>query len=122
MWDGMDRRRFPRIQHPCKIKIKNKDSSEIISTVTENIGCGGICVILGKDLGLFSPAEVEVDLENGVGWIKCSGVVVWVVKREDAATKKTELFDTGIEFNNLKEEDHQRVEKMVNGILAKTED
>ena len=118
----MDRRRFPRIEHPCKIKIEKKDSKEAISTHTENIGCGGICVMLEKDLGLFAPVEVEVDLENGLGWIKGSGTVAWVVKKEDAAIKKDGIFDTGIEFNNLKEEDHQRIEKIVNEFLAKKKD
>jgi len=119
MWSGMDRRRFPRIEHPCKIKVKRKDSNEMIEAVTENIGCGGICVMLDKDIGLFSVVEVELNLENGLGWIKCNGAVVWVVKKDEAGDKNSGVFDTGIEFSDLNEECRQRIEKMVNGILAK---
>jgi c-di-GMP-binding flagellar brake protein YcgR len=99
--------------------LKKAGSKEIISAYTENIGCGGICVILEKDIGLFSPVNVELDLENGLGWINSDATVVWVVKRDEKGEEKSGVFDTGIEFNNLKEEDRQRIEKMINNILVK---
>lgn len=119
MWDGMDRRRFPRVQHPCKIKLKRSGGTKIINTFTENIGCGGVCVLLKEDLGLFSPVKLDIDIEDSLGWFSSQGTIVWVVKREGETKDKEVIFDTGIEFNNLGEEYRLRVEKMVNRILAK---
>lgn len=122
MWNGMDRRRFPRIEHPCKIRVKKKDSNEVIDAITENIGCGGICVLLDKDIGLFSAVEVEVNLEDGSEWIKCNGVVVWVVKRDETTDKLGGVFDTGIEFSDLAEEARQKIEKIVDKVLKDQKD
>jgi hypothetical protein len=118
-WEGVNRRGFPRVNYPCVVKIRRKGSAEAFHTKTENIGCGGVCVILPKNIGLFSPAEMEVDLENGQGRIVCDGTVVWVVRRSEINKDSPNFFDTGIEFVNLKEEDSARIDKIVKECLQK---
>ncbi|MFC1576458.1 PilZ domain-containing protein [Candidatus Omnitrophota bacterium] len=114
MWNGIDRRKFPRIRHKCIIKITRAESSKTIATYTENIGVGGICVILKDDLGLFQGVNLELDLENGsTKQLKCSGTVVWVVKKHDVVDKKKPLYDIGIEFVDLDDEGRERLFKII---------
>ncbi|MBL7156807.1 MAG: PilZ domain-containing protein [Candidatus Omnitrophica bacterium] len=102
------------MSYKCLIYIGKKESGKAISTHTENIGAGGICVILDEDLGLFQGVDLEVDLENGVPInIKCSGTVVWVVKKRDIKGKAALHYDTGIEFVDLNEESKNRITKIV---------
>ncbi len=76
MWSGINRRKFPRANYKCSIAITKKDSSKSISTHTENIGVGGICVIIKEDLGLFQGVNLELFLEDNETPIKSAATVV----------------------------------------------
>jgi len=119
MWSGMDRRKFPRANYPCLVIIRrDHERQEAILTHTENLGIGGICVILKKDLGLFSPVNLEIDLMDMQPHIKCEGKITWVVKRSAEEDKKPSFFDTGIEFVTLKDKERKRVNLIVNRLLG----
>lgn len=120
-WEmGTDRRRFPRANFSCIVRIRHKGSVEAFQTTTENIGCGGVCVILPKGLSVFSPVEIELDIENGLGRIISDGRIVWVVHKSEISQSARESFDTGIEFVELKEKDRLRIEKIVEECLKKS--
>jgi len=110
MWQGVDKRRFPRAEYPCEVILIKKGENEKISTHTENIGTGGVCVILKKGMGRFYFVELTIYLRDGQPPIKCDGRVVWAIKSR-------EQFDTGIEFINIKEKDVRRIEKVVEECL-----
>lgn len=113
-WTGLDRRRFPRAQCPCLVTIRKEDAKhDAILTHTENVGIGGICVILKQSMKMFSPVELELDLLDFKEPLKCQGKVVWCVKRRTEESQKPLFYDTGIEFNSLSEEERQRVEGML---------
>lgn len=114
MWAGINRRKFPRANYPCKITVKKKDHPDSISSHTENLGVGGICVMLAKDLGIFAPVELQLDLLDGKPAIECEGTIVWIVAKKDQDT----TFDTGIEFTNLKRKDAERINIIVEKVLA----
>ncbi|MDP2912595.1 MAG: PilZ domain-containing protein [Candidatus Omnitrophota bacterium] len=117
MWNGINRRKFPRASYKCLIAIKKRLTSKTISTHTENIGAGGICVIIKDDLGLFQGVDVELYLEDSAPPIRCGGTIVWVVKKSDAKHKGVHLYDTGIEFIDIRPEDRDRVSEVVEDIL-----
>lgn len=117
MWNGINRRKFPRANYKCLIAIKKRLTSKTISTQTENIGAGGICVIIKEDLGLFQGVDVELFLDETKPPIKCGGTVVWVVKKSEPKHKGSYLFDTGIEFIDIRPEDRDRVSEVVEDIL-----
>jgi len=120
MWNGINRRKFPRVHYGCLICMRKKGSAKTISTRTENLGAGGLCVIIKDDLGLFQGVELELDLEDGTAAnIKCSGTVVWVVKKMGGKEKGAVYYDTGIEFVDAKENDRNRLSKIVEGQLKK---
>jgi c-di-GMP-binding flagellar brake protein YcgR len=110
MWQGVNRREFPRADYPCKIVVFQKGKKDSFTTHTENIGAGGVCVILEKQLEKFSPVELSLYLEDGQEPIECDARVVWVVKRE-------RLFDLGVEFLDIKGKDVLRIERIVQECL-----
>ncbi|MCM8770891.1 MAG: PilZ domain-containing protein [Candidatus Omnitrophica bacterium] len=119
MWQGIDRRRFPRAHYRCKIIVVRKRRKERLVTYTENIGLGGVCVILDRELDKFSEAELMIYLEDGQPPLDCLGRVVWVIKRGSPDPNKPDAFDTGIEFLSLKDKDKLRIERIVQECLLK---
>ncbi|MFH1854235.1 MAG: PilZ domain-containing protein [Candidatus Omnitrophota bacterium] len=115
MWSGINRRKFPRANYPCIITVKRKDQSDSISTTTENIGVGGICVMLPKDLGIFAPVEIQLDILDSQPLIKCDGAIVWIVAKK---TDEDKIYDTGIEFTNLQRKDTMRINDVVEKVLS----
>lgn len=116
MWSGLNRRRFPRAEYKCRINIKRRHlPSKVIPTHTENIGIGGVCVILKEDVRIFHDVRLEIFLKNGKDPFSCGGSVVWVVKRTSSRGKVG--YDTGIEFAGLKEAEMARILSLVDKII-----
>ncbi|NQV04064.1 MAG: PilZ domain-containing protein [Candidatus Omnitrophica bacterium] len=118
MWGGINRRKFPRAEYPCKITLRTKNHPDTIVSQTENIGIGGICIILPRDLGIFAPVEIQLDILDGQPVIACDGTIVWLVKSKK---ERNANYDTGIEFTNIKSEDEARVAFIVDRILERTD-
>ena len=119
MWNGINRRKFPRANYKCIITIKKRLTSKTISTQTENIGAGGICVMIKEDLGLFQGVDLEITLDDGITPIKCGGTIVWVVKKSEPKQKGVYLYDTGVEFIDIRPEDRDRINAVVDKLLSK---
>ena len=119
MWNGINRRKFPRASYKCLIAIRKRLTSKVISTMTENIGAGGICVVIKEDLGLFQGVDLELYINDSHPPIKCGGTVVWVVKKSSPKQKGVYLYDTGIEFIDIRPEDREKLFLLVEEILKK---
>lgn len=119
MWSGINRRKFPRANYKCLIDIKKRGSSKSISTHTENIGIGGICVIIKDNLGLFQGVNLEIFLEDEKTPIRCAGTAVWIVKKRPEKKEDSYSYDTGIEFVDLDDNQRERIAKIVDYILKK---
>ena len=117
-WDGLNRRKFPRANYPCLIIIRhNRVGPEAILTHTENIGIGGVCIILKRSIKLFTPVELEIDLLDTSSHIKCEAKVVWSVQRHSSEETKPSFFDTGVEFTNVSAKDQQRINEVVGRLM-----
>ncbi|MDD4909068.1 MAG: PilZ domain-containing protein [Candidatus Omnitrophica bacterium] len=112
MWQGVDKREFPRVNYPCKIVVTQQQGAPF-NTKTENIGVGGVCVILEKGFERFTEVSLEIFINNGLTPIKCEGKIMWVIKKTSARPLKSEQFDTGIEFTGLSGADKARIEGIV---------
>ena len=119
MWNGINRRKFPRANYRCIITIKKRLTAKTISTQTENIGAGGICVMIKEDLGLFQGVDLELILEDAATPVRCGGTIVWVVRKNEPKRKGSHLYDTGIEFIDIRPEDRDRISEIVEMILNK---
>ena len=122
-WDGINRRKFPRVNYPCLVVMRHDGSlgNDVILTHTDNVGIGGICVTLKKNVRLFSPVELELDLLDLGNHIKCNGKVVWNIQRRIDAAKKPSFYDVGIEFEDITPEDHERLIKVVRHLVRENQ-
>lgn len=110
-WEGSDRRQFSRVMYPCMVKIISHDGPmEAILTHTENIGQGGLCIIIKKDIKLFAPVTMEVDLLDTGDHIRPKGKVVWNVRRKSGEEIKPLFYSIGIEFTQMSQADHDHLE------------
>jgi len=111
VWQGINQRRFPRAKCQCKVRLKQHNQTFTIAAVTENVGLGGVCVLLERGLDIFSPVDLELNLEDGKAPVKTQGTIVWVVRRREL--KKGACFDTGVEFAELSPEDKSRLDSVI---------
>jgi len=110
-WDGLNRRKFPRVFFPCLIKVR--DSKELLLTHTENISVGGVQLILKTKLNKNASADVEIDLMDGGAPMVCQGKVAWVEQRKESEIIKPLFYDVGIEFVNVSSQDGKRLDAIV---------
>lgn len=123
-WDGLNRRRFPRVIYPCLVVIQNTDGGEkeVILTHTENIGIGGVCLILKQDIKMFTVVELELDLLDLGNHIKCRGKVVWNVRRKSDAPNKPLFYDIGLEFIDVDDNEQERLERIIQRLVKNVEE
>ena len=116
--DAANRRKFPRIMFPCLVVVRmTQDNQEVILTHTENIGVGGVCVAFKRNLKMFTPIDLEIDLLDASDAIKCKGKVVWSIHRTALGDEKPHYYDVGIEFQEIAGHDLSRIQ----GAVAKME-
>ena len=120
-WDGNNRRQFPRILYPCLVKLTSGGGSQhdAFLTHTENIGVGGICIIVKKELPLSAPVQVEVDLLDNIEHLFAKGKVAWAVRRTSGEALKPLFYDVGIEFEGLSDKDKARLDVTIARFIQK---
>jgi c-di-GMP-binding flagellar brake protein YcgR len=117
-WDGKEKRRFVRACFPCKIII-TKPEEQVIKTHTEDIGAGGVRVVIEKRLDISCLVGLEIYF--GLESVKCEGRVVWVLDKRDPVSDASVMFDTGIEFYNISEDDRKVIDNFVNAVISAQE-
>ena len=119
MWDGFDKRKFPRLKLRCEILIEPPEpGTPPILATTENVGEGGVCLIQDKPLERFSRCQLRIELEKNIPKIECAGKVIWIIPRREPLGQKTR-YDTGIEFQEIKPEDREKIRSFIQAILPK---
>ena len=104
-WEGLNRRKFPRVNFPCLVIVRqNQDAQD---------------VILKKNLKMFTPIELELDLVDGDNHVKCKGKVVWSIRRKSDEPVKPFFYDVGIEFIDIEVHDHTRIQKTLQRLVKK---
>ena len=120
-WDGLNRRKFPRLRYPCLLTVRENETQETLLTHTENIGLGGVCVILKRNLKIFSEVKLEIDLLDFGDHVCCPGKIVWNVRRRSDIEKKPLFYDIGIEFSSITDSDKKHLQTVVKNLLKKNE-
>jgi len=120
IWEGMDRRKFPRVMYPCMVKVISSDGIQPqILTHTENMGQGGLCVTLKNEINLFTLVELEVDLLGIEEHIFPKGKVVWNVRRKSIEKIKPMFYDIGFEFTEISKRDHDCLRETLQLLINK---
>lgn len=113
-WGGYEKRRFVRGDFFCKIIISTPKQRELISH-TENIAEGGVRVILEEELEVNSMVDLEIYISKMP--IVGRGRVAWVVPEKNPITGEALLYDTGIEFFGISDEDRLVIKNIVDAIV-----
>lgn len=116
-WGGIEKRRFVRANFPCIIIIYTPKQHSI-STHTENIGAGGVRVIIEEKLEINDVVGLEIFLYKEKQPIECKGKVVWVVEKESLYRKNLIFCDIGIEFYSIKEGDKGIIKNLIETIVV----
>jgi len=103
-----ERRRFIRVNCPCKVLLHNPE--RVIGTQTENISAGGVRVILREPIKEQEIVGLEIFLTAEP--VKCRGRVVWVIEYKST-------FDTGIEFYEIGDQDRAFVAEFISRLVIK---
>ena len=117
MWEGINKRKFPRVTFKCLVRLSGDGREAVFDTFTENIGGGGVCVVIRKEIGLFKTVKIELYLPGEGGPVSCNGEIVWAVKRRLPGSPDIFDYDTGIEFTDISDEDKARVAGIVDDII-----
>ncbi len=107
-----ERRRFKRAKFPCRIYILTAPL-HIIKCNTENIGAGGIRVLIDENLPVGSNVGLKLYLLKEP--IECKGKVVWLVERNN--NKGEAKFDIGIEFHQISQKDRENIDIFVKSLM-----
>ncbi len=119
-WEGIDRRKFPRVMYPCMVKtISSQGIQQQILSHTDNIGQGGFCVTLKSEIKLFTPVELEIDLLGIDEHIYPKGKVVWNVRRKSIEKIKPMFYDIGIEFTEISKRDEECLRETLQLLISK---
>ena len=65
MWDGFNKRKFPRLHLTCEVVVYPQGRERAIKTITENVGMGGLCLMLDEPLERFDRCKVTLELKDG---------------------------------------------------------
>jgi len=117
-WDGRERRRAIRVKFPYTIII-NTSGGDVVFTYTEDIGANGVKVVIRQRLEVNSPLELKIYIEEEP--LLCKGRVAWVRERESRYLEGTVLFDTGIEFSQIGEEERALIKSCTEALAKKNQ-
>ena len=113
----IDNRKFPRADIPCKVSTIFAERLLVFASHTENMGVGGIRVILEEKLQVSIIVNLELLLLDNEKRIKCTGQVVWV-KEINPPEVKPRLFSTGIRFIDVVGSGREEIRKVVKTLLT----
>lgn len=109
--NGKERRRFKRVNYSCEIYILTAPL-HTIKCKTEDIGRGGIKVVIDENIPLRSLVGLKLYLPDAV--VEPKGRVVWVLEKKSENQETT--YDTGIEFYLISPEEQNYIDKFMRTI------
>lgn len=114
-----EKRKFPRGNFFCKITAIFGERLLVFNSYTENISEGGVKVFLEEKLNISTVVDMELSLANDEEPIKCKGELIWVQEIPPDQTEKESLFDTGIKFIEINEQDKKKISQLVKNLITK---
>ena len=123
IWDGEEKRKetrqIVRANLPCRI-IVDTPQKEIIDTVSNNIGEGGVGFTLMGELQISSIVGLEIYKIKRKP-IVCKGIVKWVnaIRSSFTSYHRGEfLFNTGIQFYKIRNKDKSVIRNFIASIIS----
>lgn len=109
LWDGFNKRKFARLHLTCDVSIQPVGKQKILTASTEDVGMGGVSVLLSEPMERFDRCKISLELKDGEPPVQCTGRSVWVIPSQDRKSSKKN-FDTGLEFLDMDEFSRKRLQ------------
>lgn len=113
MWENLDLRKFPRLAINCDIEISGTNNPLSVAVLTQNIGAGGVCVLMPKEVSKLTRVFIRLHLSDDPEPVESYARVCWVVPSRTPLKKNETVFDTGFEFLNMTDKDRDRLKKFI---------
>ncbi len=119
IWDGFNKRKFQRVHLTCDVVVRPQGKAKVYKAVTEDVGMGGVSVMLEDALERFDRCSISLELKDGEPPVQCAGRSVWVIPSGNARSTK-KAYDTGIEFLEIDEFSRKRLQSFLTPPVKKT--
>ncbi len=116
MWDGVERRRFPRVKYSCLVTVQEgAPATRVVLAHTEDIGVGGVCVIIKRKEKVSPQIEVnlKLDLIDTMPQVASKGTISWVREISPSQEDQPSGYKIGIQFTSLQDEPRRRIQNIV---------
>ena len=113
MWESLDLRKFPRLAIKCDVEISGTNNPLSVAVITQNIGAGGVCVVMPKEVSKLTRVLIRLHLSDDPEPVESYARVCWVVPTRTDLKKDETVFDTGFEFINMSDPDRARLKKFI---------
>ncbi len=100
----MERRRWKREKLECKVNLRV--SNEVYEGEIQNIGGGGIGIIINKQIGEKIPLAIVFNLPDNLPEIIANGLTMWT---SPTIHQGNEVYRAGIQFTEIHENDRKRI-------------
>ena len=108
-----ERRLFPRAKLKCRISVIMDLRILVFNSDVENIGAGGLRVLLQERLESTTPVKLEVFPIDKEFCLKCNGDIIWSSENQEKRS-----FDTGIRFLDIDDGKRSQISQLVNLFLS----
>ncbi len=114
MATGRERRRFPRLSCGVSLEYMPVEEGRTIpyASTTKNISTGGICIIAFERLADDQILDISFSLPRAAAELKARGKVAWVNELR-IANQTTSVYEVGIEFIKVSEEDQKLLNQFI---------
>lgn len=120
-----EKREFIRQDLNVKVDLKKIIETSIVlgefSDVSKNISAGGLCLVVSEKLKIGDKLQIGMELPSKK--INAKGRVIWISELEINGRGYEEVYNLGVEFTEICDEDREEINKLVLEYLhAKEED
>ena len=119
LWDGFNKRKFPRLHLTCEVSVQPLGKPKVFTASTEDVGMGGVSVMLPEPLERFGRCKISLELKDGEPPVQCTGRSMWVIPSQDRRSAKRN-FDTGFEFLDMDEFSCKRLQAFLAPLSKKS--
>ncbi len=119
LWDGFNKRKFPRLHLTCEVSVQPLGKPKVFTASTEDVGMGGVSVMLPEPLERFGRCKISLELKDGEPPVQCTGRSMWVIPSQDRRSAKRN-FDTGFEFLDMDEFSRKRLQAFLAPLSKKS--
>lgn len=112
-----NKRKYPRADVQLEVVVAGGEEGREYTVQAVNISAGGVCVSLPDFIAADTPVEMVVKLPDSGSPLETKGRIIWSLERRKLLKRKEPLFDTGIEFLELGQEERQRLIRFTQDIL-----